>query len=121
MSYLTPAALRAVRDRREGGLTLGAFALGLVAVLATALVPAIPPGSGLVLGGALAGLTARSLVRALQLGLYFGGLVLVCWGAALVLFGVLAPVAAATPLSLLAVALGFGLPTLAAVAVRGLV
>ena len=46
---------------------------------------------------------------------------LVCWGAALVLFGVLAPVAAATPLSLLAVALGFGLPTLAAVAVRGLV
>lgn len=121
MSYLTPPPVARLRERRENELVLGAFLLGLVAVLATTLVPAVPPGTGLVVGGVLLGAVARSLARALQLGLYFGGLVLLCWGFALVLFGVLGPVAAATPLSLLAVALGLGLPTLAAVVVRGLV
>lgn len=121
MSLLTPDGLAAVRERRGDELVLGAFLLGLVAVLATTLLPAIPPGTGLVVGGLLVGLVARSLARALQLGLYFGGLVLLCWGGGLVLFGVLGAVAAATPLSLLAVVLGFALPTLAAVAVRGLV
>jgi len=121
VSFLTPDGLAAVRERRGDELVLGAFLLGLVAVLATTLLPAIPPGTGLMVGGLLSGLAARSLARALQLGLYFGGLVLLCWGFTLVLFGVLGPVAAATPLSLLAVVLGFALPTLAAVAVRGLV
>lgn len=121
MSYLTPPGLTDLRRRREDELALGAFALGLVAVLVTTLVPAVPPGVGLVVGGALAGLAADSLGRAVQFGLYFGGLVLVVWGIALVLFGVFGAVAGAMPLSLLALALGFALPTLAAVAVRGLV
>jgi hypothetical protein len=121
VSLLTPDGLTAVRERRGDELVLGAFLLGLAAVLATTLVPAVPPGTGLVVGGLLVGFVARSLPRALQLGLYFGGLVLLCWGGMLVLFGVFGSVAAATPLSVLAVALGFALPTLAAVAVRGLV
>ncbi|MFB6206579.1 MAG: hypothetical protein ABEJ05_08665 [Haloglomus sp.] len=121
MSVLTPAPLADRRERREDELALGAFVVGLVAVLVATVVPAVPPATGLVVGGLLAGLAAQSLARALQLGLYFGGLVLVCWGVALVLFGVLGPVLAATPLSVLAVVLGVVLPTLAAVAVRGLV
>jgi hypothetical protein len=121
VSYLTPAALTALRRRREDELALGAFALGLVGVLVATLVPAVPPGAGLVVGGLLAGLAADSLGRALQFGCYFGGLVLVVWGVALVLFGVLGAVAAATPLSLLALVLGFALPALSAVAVRGLI
>lgn len=121
MSYLTPAVLSDLRRRREDELALGAFVVGLVAVLVATLVASVPPGTGLVVGGLLAGLAAESLGRAVQFGLYFGGLVLVVWGVALVLFGVLGPVAVATPLSLLALVLGFALPTLAAVAVRGLV
>lgn len=121
MSYLTPAALTGLRRRREGELALAAFVLGLVAVLVATLVAAVPPGAGLVAGGLLAGLAADSLWRALQFGLYFGGLVIVVWAVALVLFGVLGAVAAATPLSLLALVLGFALPALSAVAVRGLV
>ncbi|WP_254822148.1 hypothetical protein [Haloglomus halophilum] len=121
MSYLTPDALAAVRRRREDELTLVAFLLGLVAVLVTTLVPAIPPGTGLVVGGLLVGVAAGSLGRAAQLGCYFGGLVLVAWGVVLVLFGVFGAVATATPLSLLALVLGVALPTLAAVTVRGLV
>jgi len=121
VSYLTPDALAALRQRREDELVIGAFVVGLLAVLAVTLSPALPVGAGLVVGGLLAGLAARSLARAVQLGLYFGGLVLVCWALALVLFGVLGAVAASTPLSVLAVVLGLALPTLAAVAVRGLV
>jgi hypothetical protein len=121
VSYLTPDALAAVRRHREDELTLAAFVLGLLAVLVTTLVPAIPPGTGLVVGGLLVGVAAGSLGRAAQLGCYFGGLVLVVWGVVLVLFGVFGAVATATPLSLLALVLGFALPALAAVTVRGLV
>jgi hypothetical protein len=121
VSYLTPAALAGLRRHREDELALGAFVGGLAAVVVATLVPAVPAGTGLVVGGLLAGVAADSLGRALQFGCYFGGIILVGWGGALVLFGVLGAVATATPLSLLAVVWAFALPTLAAVAVRGLV
>ena len=121
MSVLTPGPLTALRESDEGAWTLAVFAVGLAAVAVATGVPAVPPGTGLVVGGALAGLVARSQLRALTLGCYFGGTVLLGWVLALVLFGVFGPVASAWPLSGLAVALGLGLPTLAAVGVRGLV
>lgn len=121
MSVLTPAALTAFREGDEAAWTLAAFAVGLAVVAVALARPAVPPGTGLVVGGVLVGLIARSLSRAFALGLYFGGTVLVVWALGLVLFGVFGPVAAAWPLSGLAVALGLVLPTLAAVGVRGLI
>ena len=120
MSLLTPKPLREFREGDEPAWTLAAFALGLAAVFVAMAVPAVPPGTGLVVGGVLVGLLARSQVRALTLGCYFGGTVLVAWALGLVLFGVFGPVAAAWPLSGLAVALGLVVPALAAVAVRRL-
>jgi hypothetical protein len=121
VSLLTPRALTEFREGDEPAWTLAAFAVGLVAVFVAMAVPAVPPATGLVVGGVLVGLVARSQVRALTLGCYFGGTVLVAWALGLVLFGVFGPVAGAWPLSALAVALGIGVPALAAVAVRGLI
>jgi hypothetical protein len=121
VSLLTPAPLATFRDRNEGPATLAAFAVGLLAVLAATVVPAIPPATGLVVGGLAVGLVAASLRRALVLGVYFGAAVLVCWVAGLLLFGVFGAVAGAWPLSALAVVLGLALPTLSALAIRGLV
>lgn len=114
MSVLTPDALASFRqgDRVDAYLTV-AFAVGVVAGL---LHPA-----GLAVGGALVGLAARSLERALVLGLALGSTVLLAWGVVLLWYGTLGPVAGAVPLSAVAVAAGLGVPALASVGLRGLV
>jgi hypothetical protein len=114
MSPFTPDALAAFResDRADPAIAV-AFLLGLVA---TTVHPV-----GLALGGALAGLLAPSLRRALVLGVWFGAAVLVAWALALVWYGSLVAVATAVPLVYVAVASGLVVPPLAALAVRGLV
>lgn len=114
MAVATPDALAAFResDRAEPALAV-AFLVGLVAT-------AVHPG-GLVVGGALVGLFAPSLSRAFVLGLTFGLTVLFAWAVVLVWFGTLGAVATAFPLVYIAVGSALGLPTLGAVAVRGLV
>ncbi|WP_255195927.1 hypothetical protein [Halorarius litoreus] len=114
MAVATPDALATFResDRVEPALAV-AFVVGLVA---TAVHPA-----GLVVGGALVGLFARSLSRAFVLGLTFGLAVLVAWALVLLWFGTLVAVATAVPIVYISVAAAFGLPALGAVAIRGLV
>lgn len=114
MSLLTPAALTAFResDRADPALVV-AFLVGLAA---TAVHPA-----GLAVGGALVGLVALSLPRALVLGVGFGLAVLAAWALVLLWSGTLVAVATAAPLVYVAVGSGLGVPPLAAVAVRGLV
>lgn len=114
MAVATPDELAAFRESDRVELALAAsFAVG---VLATAVHPA-----GLVVGGALVGLFASSLGRAAVLGLSLGITVLAAWGVALLWFGTLGAVATAVPLVYIAVGSALGLPTLGALAVRGLV
>jgi hypothetical protein len=114
MAVATPDALAAFRRNDRVDLALAvAFLVGLVA---TAVHPA-----GLVVGGVLVGLFASSLSRAVVLGLAFGISVLVAWALVLLWFGTVLAVATATPLVYVSLAAGLGLPTLGAVAVRGLV
>ena len=114
MAVATPEALSEFREsaRLEPALAV-AFVVGLVA---TAVHPA-----GLVVGGVLVGLFATSISRAFVLGLTFGLTVLVAWAVVLLWFGTLVAVATAVPLVYIAIAAAVGLPTLGAVAVRGLV
>lgn len=114
MALATPAALAAFREGDRVDLAIGVATF--VGLVATAVHPA-----GLVVGGALVGLVAPTLPRALVLGLGVGVAVLVAWGALLLWFGTLLPVAAAAPLVYVAVGSALGLPALSAVAVRGLV
>ncbi|PSQ52473.1 hypothetical protein BRD20_06430 [Halobacteriales archaeon SW_8_65_20] len=114
MSYLTPEPLARFR---ETGRTSEAIVAGfLVGLVATYLHPA-----GLVLAGALLGVTAVSVREAFVLGVEFGVAVLVAWALLLVWHGVLGPVGTAVPLIYIALVSGVALPPLAAVAVRGLV
>jgi hypothetical protein len=112
MAVATPDALAAFRrsDRVELALAVG-FLVGLAA---TAVHPA-----GLVVGGILVGLFASSLARAFVLGLAFGISVLLAWAVVLLWFGSFGAVASAVPLIYVAVGSALGLPTLGAVAVRG--
>lgn len=114
MSALTPAALTAFRESDRADLALTAALV--VGLAATAVHPV-----GLAVGGALVGLLATSLERALVLGVGFGVAVLVGWALVLLWYGALVAVATAFPLVYIAVAAGLGVPPLAAVAVRGLV
>ena len=114
MSLLTPAALTAFResDRTDPALVV-AFIVGLAA---TAVHPV-----GLAVGGALVGLCAVSLPRAVVLGVGFGLAVLAAWAFVLLWSGTLVAVTTAVPMVYVAVGSGLGAPPLAAVAVRGLV
>lgn len=113
MSLLTPAALTDLRngDRAEL-LLLVAFVVGIA--LSTV------HWAGLVVGGALVGLTAASLRRGLLYGLYFGGTVLLLFALSLALFGTFGRWAGLGQLTTLSVVLALGLPTLGA-GLRGLV
>ncbi len=114
MSYLTPDALARFRDTERATQAMAvAFVIGLVA---TYLHPL-----GLVVGGALLGLTASSVREAVVLGSEFGVTVLLAWAGLLVWYGVLGSVATAVPLIYIALASALAVPPLAAVAVRGLV
>jgi len=75
---------------------------------------------GLVVGGALVGLLARSLRRALVGGLGFGALVVLVWAGSFALAGTLGSVIAMGQLSALGVAIGLLAPTLGSLA-RGVV
>jgi hypothetical protein len=75
--------------------------------------------AGLVAGGALVGFLAPSVRRALVLGLYVGGTVVVLFVAYLWLFGAAGKFLAMGPLTLLSLAVGLLYPVLGA-AVRGL-
>ena len=77
--------------------------------------------AGLVAGGVLVGLVAPTLRRAFLFGLYLGGLVLLVFGVSLLLAGTLGRVATMGQLTLLSVVVGLALPTLGALAVRGVV
>lgn len=77
--------------------------------------------SGLVLGGVLVGLIARSLPRALVNGLTFGLVVVLAFGGWLVAVGALSTWATTGLLALVSVASAFVLPALGALAVRSLV
>lgn len=114
MAIATPDGLATFRESDRAELALAAAYL--VGLVATALHPA-----GLVIAGALLGLLAPSLRRAVVHGLSFGLAVLVAWALVLLWFGTLGAVATATPLIYVAVAAAFALPTLGALAVRGVV
>ncbi|MFC7175580.1 hypothetical protein [Halosegnis marinus] len=114
MSVLTPDALAEFRETGRADLALTAALV--VGLAATAVHPA-----GLAVGGALAGLLAPTLRRALVLGVGFGLAVLVAWALVLLWYGTLLAVATAFPLVYIAVGSGLLVPPLAAVAVRGLV
>lgn len=75
---------------------------------------------GLVVGGALVGLTTASLARALLAGLAFGILVLVTWAALFVIAGTFGSVLAMGQIPVLGAAMGLGLPVLGSL-VRGVV
>lgn len=80
--------------------------------------------SGLVLGGALLGLVAGTLPRALSTAVSFGVLVLVAFAGSLFLGGSLAALAVwptTGPVFVVAAAAAVGLPSLAALLVRAVV
>jgi len=84
------------------------------------LVAATVHWLGLVLGGAMVGLVAASLRRALLAALGFGALVLTAWGGRLALSGSLGAAVAVGEFTVLAVAMAFGLPLVGSL-VRGIV
>lgn len=75
---------------------------------------------GLVVGGALVGLVATNLKRALLAGIGFGVLVVLVWASLLSLSGVLGRAVAMGEISLVAVGIALGLSTLGSL-VRGVV
>lgn len=114
MSLLTPDRLTELRDGPLADrLTLAAFAVGVV-------LGAVHP-AGLVAGGVLVGLVAPTLRRAFLFGLYLGGLVLLVFGASLLLVGTLGRVVTMGELTLLSVVVGLAFPTLGALGIRGVV
>lgn len=76
--------------------------------------------SGLVLGGAIVGIVAPSLRRALLHGLYLGVAVLLAFAGALLLAGSLGKFLAMGQLFWASLAIGMGVPPVAALAARGL-
>jgi hypothetical protein len=104
---------RSVRqgDRAETVL-LAAIVVGLVATAVS--------WWGLLLGGGLVGLAAPTLRRALVTGLYFGFTVLVAFLVYLLVVGALGPYLAMGALFYLSVAIAVVVPTLSALAARGL-
>lgn len=94
--------------------------LGLVAACLAGLVLASVHWLGLVAGGALVGLVATTLRRALLAGLGFGVLVLLTWGAILLWHGSLGGVLATGMLAGLGVAIALAAPVLGSL-VRGIV
>lgn len=109
--------LFALRERVRTGARAelaveGAFLVGLLA--------AAVHWSGLLVGGALVGLVAPSVRRALLTGVYLGAVVVVLFGAAMLSVGALAAYLSMGVVLLASVGLGVGLPALAAGAARGL-
>lgn len=114
---LLPGPVEAARRRiRTGDLAEPAMVVAFLVALA------LPPlhWAGVVLGGALVGLTASTVRRALVLGLTYGLLVLFLFAAWLLFQGAFGKFAAMGQLALVTVAFGLLLPPLAAVAARGL-
>jgi hypothetical protein len=94
------------------------FALAVACLVG--LVAATAHWPGLVLGGALVGLVAASLRRALLAGVGFGAFVLTVWGGLFAVSGSLGAAVAVGEFTVLAVAIAFGLPLLGSL-VRGIV
>lgn len=105
------SALDRLRDREQLGLT-AAVGIGFAVVL--------HHWFGLVVAGGLVGLAARTTKRAVLVGLAFGGVVVVTFLAWLYVRGLGPAYLGMGQLTLLNVGLTLGLPTLAAVGVRGL-
>ncbi|MHB9286042.1 hypothetical protein ACKVMT_03265 [Halobacteriales archaeon Cl-PHB] len=116
MTMLPDPLATARRRIRTGDLAEPAMALAFL----VALVLAPLHWAGVVLGGALVGLTAPTLRRALVLGLAYGLVVLFLFATWLAVQGAFGKFAAMGQLALVTVAFGLLLPPLAAVAVRGL-
>lgn len=110
----TPARLASVRSGRYADAAL-------LAATAVGLAVTVVHWAGLVVGGILVGLVASSLPRALVNGVTFGVVVLGAFAVWLAAQGALLTWTGTGQIFLLAVATGVGLPTLAAVAVRGMV
>jgi hypothetical protein len=91
---------------------------GAAAFAVAVALGAVHP-AGLVVGGVLVGLTATSVTRALVLGLYVGGTVLLLFWGYLFAVGALGAYFAGGQVMLLNVAVTLGLPTLGA-GLRGL-
>ena len=112
-----PQHVRAVRERvRTGDRADVAFA---VAFLLGLLAPVVH-WSGLVVGGALVGLVAPTVRRALLTGIYLGVAVVVAFCLFLFVTGALGPYLSMGVVLLASVGLGIAVPTLAAGAARGL-
>jgi len=109
---MAPAALRTYQ---VGARAEAALALAVLVGVALATVHWV----GLVLGGALVGLVAPTLRRALVTGLYLGGAVLFAFLLYLWLVGALAEALAMGRILYLDVAIALLVPTLAAGAVGG--
>ena len=106
--------LRRVREES------GPHWLGLVLAVVVGLVVSTIHWLGLVLGGALVGLVAASLPRALLSGLGFGLIVLLVWWLTLVLSGGVGKVTATGELAGLGVLMALIAPVLGSLA-RGVV
>ena len=107
----------AARDRVRVGdrAELAASVVFLVGLIASAV-----HWSGLLVGGALLGLVASSVRRAMLTGVYLGVSVLFVFGVSLVVVGALSAYLSTGVLLLASVGFSVGLPALAAGAVRGL-
>ena len=113
MSLLTPAGLTALRNGDRADLLLAiAFVLGIG--LSTV------HWTGLIAGGVVVGLTARSLRRAFVLGLYLGGTVLLLFVVSLLLAGTVGRWAGLGQLTALSIATSLVLPPLGA-SIRGVI
>lgn len=113
MSQLTPDALDRFREvYGESAMVVG-FIVGIVV------------GSlhwvGLVVAGLIVGIVAPSMWRAIQYGLYVGGLVLFAFALWLIWMGSLGRAFVMGELTALALIVTFALPTVAAGGIRGLV
>lgn len=90
--------------------------VALVVALVVGLVLSTVHWLGLVVGGALVGLVAASLRRAVVAALGFGVLVVLVWGVSLALFGALGAVRATGELAGLGVAIALAAPVVGSLA-----
>jgi len=114
---LLPRSVAVARARiRTGDLADPAMAVAFL----LGLVLAPLHWSGVIVGGALLGLTAPTVRRALVLGLTYGLVVLFLFAVWLLFQGVFGKFVGIGQLALVTVVFGLVLPPLAAVGVRGL-
>ena len=108
--------VRALEPVRHGEYAENAF----LAAVVVGLTPTVFHWSGLVVGGLLLGLVAPTLRRAVVSGLFFGLAVVVAFLVYLLTVGALDPYLDMGAITYLSVGIAFLLPTIAAVAARGL-